>query len=340
MNISRQRAFLTGMNGGYLTDPVKGMNEMGDTNGFNGSIDSSYVGNYNTSFKGGMNGNVILNQPDYKNQTNTLHNNIGEKVIQEQYLDNKLFIDAYFRDFSKSPDIFSFIIKFNGKEAVIENVSVYIDNETYSYPKYIEGDTNVVIDRTFKNIKSVTINTLIMPNYIEYITQEDGSYKNNNVRLIKTSYRYILLKIKELSNERCFSNNKAFGKESFMMRIDDELCYCNHRLVPISNNNVSYNDSQLKTIDRLTVEICDDRGIILCPTLDGNNHDFFEEYRKTIGKILHLQSINSQYSKAEIEKLLPKLKSLKDITEHIAPELHLTFSTLEPQINTLPQYRY
>ena len=34
----------------------------------------------------------------------------------------------------------------------------------------------------------------------------------------------------------------------------------------------------MRTLDKLTVEICDDKGKRLCPTLDGKKHDFFEEY--------------------------------------------------------------
>lgn len=339
MNRSRQKAFLTGANGSYSTDPVKGSSELADTNGFNGSIDSGYVGNYNNVYKGGMNGSVFLGLPDYSNPGDLLHNNVAERVLLEQVLDNKLFIDTSIRDFSKSPEPFRFIVKFNGTEAKTDDVYLNINGETFSYTKYISGDTDVVMDRIFKNIKFIAINTLILPNYIVYKTNEDGSYEKAGGKLAKTNYKYLILKIAELSNNRCFSNNKAFGKESFIMKMHDEVCHHNHRWIPTSKSNIVYPDSRLQVINRLTVEICDDRGVRLCPTLDGKNHDFFGEYRKLIDKIEILQEENTKKSRHEIEELMPKLRSLKDITQHLAPELHMTFGILEPQVNTIPQYR-
>ena len=338
MNRNKQKAFLTGANGSYSTDTVKGSSELADTNGFTGSVDSNYVGNYNNAYKGGINGSVFLGLPDYGNPGDLLHNNVEERVLLEQVLDNKLFIDTSIRDFSKSPEPFKFVVKFNGTEAKTEDVYVMIDGETYSYPKYLSGDTDVVMDRIFKNIKIVTINTLFLPRHIMYKTNDDGSYENVGGKIAKTNYKYLILKIAELSNNRCFSNNKTFGKESFMLRMDDEVCDHNHRWKPTSNANIVYPNSRLQVINRLTVEICDDKGMRLCPTLDGKNYDFFREYRKLIDKIETLQSDGSNSAKREIEELTPKIKSLRKITQHIAPELHITLGILEPHINTLPQY--
>jgi hypothetical protein len=339
MNISRQKAYLTGSNGSYSTDNIKGTSELMDTNGFNGSLDTSYVGNYNNSYKGGMNGSVLLGQPDYTNPGNILHNNVGDRVMGEQIFDHKLFIDSSIRDYSRSPDPFKFMIKFNGIEAKTENVYVIIDGETYSYPRYLEGDTDVVMDRIFKNIKSVVINTLLLPIFIDYKTNEDGSYSPTGLKLSKSAFKYLILKIDELTNNRCYSNNKVFGKESFIMKMDDEICIFNHRWIPISNN-VCYPDSRLKFIDRLTVEICNDKGVRLCPTLDGKNHDFYAEYRKLINKIILLKKSNNSESILTAERLVPKLNSLKEITQYLSPELHLTFCILEPQVATFPQYRH
>lgn len=342
MNRSRQRAFLTGANGSYSTDTVKGSNELADTNGFNGSMDSGYVGSYNNgSYKGGMNGSVFIGQPDYSNPGDILHNNVAERVLLEQVLDNKLFIDTSIRDFSKSPEPFRFVVKFNGTEAKTVDESVTLNGESFSYSRYLSGDTDVVMDRIFKNIKVVAINNLILPNHIVYKTnEEDGSYETVGGKLAKTNYKYLILKIAELSNNRCFSNNKAFGKESFIMKMDDEVCHHNHRWIPVSNASLVYPDSRLMIINRLTVEICDDKGVRLCPKLDGENHDFFGEYRRLIDKINTLQEDGSKRALKEIESLIPRLRSLKDITQYLAPELHITFGVLEPQVNTIPQYRY
>lgn len=327
MNRARQQAYLTGMNGSYSTD-VTGQSEFHNTN--NSNTYSSYA----DSYRGGINGSVVLGQPDYLNPKNLLHNNVGDRVLAEQVFENRVFIDSVFRDHSKYPDPFKFVVKFNGTDPRIENVYVEIDGETYSYPKYIDGDSTVVFDRIFKNIKAVIINTLFMPFCIEFKTNEDGSYDKAGMKLEKLYYKYIVLKINELCNGRSFSNNKLIGQESFIMRIDDEVCKNHHRWVPISSH-ISYPDSKLRLLDRLSIEVCTDKGERLCPKLDGNPHDFYAEYRTLIDKIKILQR---QKCYNEIEKLKPKLDSLKLITSFLSPELHLTFCTLDTQIQTLPQY--
>jgi hypothetical protein len=339
MNISRQKAYLTGANGSYSTDPVKGISELNETNGFNGSIDSNYVGNYNKAYVGGMNGSVLLGQPNYLNNGDLMHNNVSERVLAEQVFDHRLYIDSSLRDYSRSVDPFKFTVKFNGTEAKTENVYVTINDETYSYPKYLDGDVDVVLDRTFKNIKSVVINTLILPIHIDYKTKPDGSYATTGFKLAKSAFKYLILKINELTNNRCYSNNKAIGKEAFIMKMDDEICLFNHRWIPVSNN-VCYPDSTLKFLDRLTVEICNDKGVRLCPTLDGKPHDFFGEYRKIINYIISLKTNGNEDSDKKINKVLPKLNSLKKITNCMSPELHISFNILEPQVSTLPQFRY
>lgn len=361
MNRSRQKAYLTGMNGSYSTDNVKGMNELADTNGFNGSSTSGYVGTYNMAYRGGMTGNMLLGQPDYKNQNNMLHNNVGERVLMEQVMDYKLIIDASLKDYSRKPEPFKFVVKFNGIEPKKKDISYTYNNITYSYPKYVAddiveeiidkktgevidtittagfiGDTDVVIDRVFKNIKSICINSLIMPKYISYITDSSssdiGGYVSDGVKLAKSNYKYLLLKIDELENNRCFSNNKAYGNQSFIMKLDDDLCCHNNIWVPISNSMIIYPDSNLMTLSRLTVEICDDKGNRLYPTLDGNKHDFFNEYQTLIDTQIKSNSPPTL-------SIINRLNSLKEITDHISPELCLSLNIVTAQINTNTQYR-
>jgi hypothetical protein len=341
MNWSQQRVYLKGMNDSKSTDNVRGissLNEITESDNKKQKQEQT-MGNINTSFLGGMNGTILLSQPDYKNQQNILHNNITERVLNEQIFDNKIFIDSYYRDHLKHKDPFKFTIKFNGIEPKKQPVTITLEDEQFQYHKYSEGDTDIVIDRVFRNIKSVSVDALIMPYYLSYKTAEDGSYEPSGPKLAKSKYKYLVLKINELRNGRCYSNNPALGKESFIMVMDDDICIHNQLWVPI-HKSVAYFDSQLKVVDRLNVEICDDKGEKIYPMLDGKRHDFYADYAKTIDVAINLQNNNTEGSKELLNKLMPKLKSLKNITESLSPELHLTFNTIEPQINTLPQYRY
>ncbi len=363
MNRSRQFAYMTGLNGGQGIDKVKGIDELGDSNGFNDGTTSSgknhpnvtYINglnnNYRDAFQGGMYGTMYMGNPDYVNPMNNLHNNIGDRVMLEQTFDNKIFIDTTFKDYSKHPEPFKFIVKFNSTDPTTKIVSINIDDCTYSYSKYIDGETEIVFDRIFKNVKYVNVNAMILPNCIDYKTLNDGSYAPCGKKLANAAYKYLILKIDELKNGRCFSNNQSLGKEFFIMKKDDDASHNNQIWIPIYKN-IGFFDSQLKFVDRLTVEICDDKGKRLCTTLDGKNYDFFADYRKIIDMINHLKHLNTNQTTnhttatiqcqrdEQINKLIPKLKSLKIITDYLAPELHLTFNTLEPQIDTKPQFRH
>lgn len=280
----------------------------------------------------------LMNQPNYSNQKNTLHNNIGSNVILEQTFDNKIFIDTKFKDHTKHNNPYKFIVKFNGIDPKIENIHTYINNIDYEYHKYINGDTTIVIDRNFKNVSSVTIDTLFLPPIIDFVTDENGSYKSIPSKMLQKRYKYLILKIHELQNDKTFSNNKSFGRESFVMKIDDDSCCDHHRWIPISKH-ICYPASKLNVINTMTIEICDNYGNIIVPTLDGKPYDFFAEYKKLIDKVIYLRNNTSIENSNQILLLEPKLKSLKDIILCLYPEIHLTISTLEPQINTIPQFR-
>lgn len=324
MNYIRQRSYMTGMNGNYTTDTVTGTSILAPTQG------SNYKSAYEKK-------NVLRSNPDYTNTNNILHNNVNNRIMREQIFTNKIFINSMFRDYTVHTEPFSFTVKLNGRDAVKENVEIKIGNKTYSYPKYMSGDTYVVLPHVFKNIKTVSVDALIIPSNIEYKTEEDGSYTITETQIAKR-YKYVILKIKELHNYRNYTNNKNIGQESFIMTLDRTSGLNNQLWIPISNN-VSYFDSRLRNLDRLTVNICDDRGNLLCTKLDGVKHDFYAEYRKIINDVIEIRS-HYEIKEAEnmIQCLIPRLDSLLDIIDCINPELHLSITTYEPQIDTIPNF--
>lgn len=325
MNRTRQKSYFSGMNGNYSTNQVAGISNLSNMAGNN------YKESYNNTR------NVLLGNPNYSNQNNTLHNNLNERIMREQLFDNKLLINSLFRDYSKHPEPFSFIVKLNGREAVIENIDVDIKGKIYRYPKYISGDTQVVLPQAFKNIKQVYINALIIPSRIEYETQDDGSYKPLDIQIAGVN-KYVILKIKELQNYRNYTNNKNIGKESFVMSLDRTSGINNELWLPIYSS-LSYFDSRLRNVNRLTVEVCDDKGNLLCTKLDGKNHDFNAEYRKILNDVIEIRKHHDEKEAEEmIECLIPRLDSLVEIVDCINPEIHLTFVTYEAQIDTNPNF--
>lgn len=326
MNRTRQMAYFTGINRNHPIDAISGIGNV--SNSENGS---DYNQTYRTS------NNVLLGTPDYTNQNNILHNNVNERIMREQLFDNKILINSLFRDYSVHPDPFSFVVKLNGIEATLEYITIDINGKTYSYPKYISGDTQVVLPRAFKNIRSVLLNALIIPSYLEYETQEDGSYKINTNQVAETN-KYIILKIKEISNNRNYTNNRNIGDESFVMALNKTFGITNQLWIPIYNT-VGYFDSRLRNINRLTIDVCDDKGNKLCAKLDGKQHDFNAEYRKIINDVIEIRKHHDAKEADDmIQVFIPRLDSLVKILHCINPEVHMVFTTYEPQIDTAPNF--
>jgi hypothetical protein len=323
MNWTRQKQYLTGKNGQYKTDHIRGTGDFSNMD---------VGGNYEMAHAGGMDGSVLLGKPNFINPNNNLHNNIRENVLREQSFDNRIFIDSALRSIEYYPNPFKFDVKFDGILAKTEPVTFYYNGESYQYSHHVEGDTQIVITKGFKNVKYVNMNALIMPIFIDFLTQADGSYKPS-LKCLKR-FRYLILKIKELKSTKKYSNNQLIDGDGFVLVQDDTFGDSNEYWIPIYNN-VSYYDSNLQNINRLSFEIYDNKGNPLVPTLDGKPHDFVTEYKKLIDR---LKTINPKDSL--IDQLLPKLNSLKCIVENIFPDVHMTFNVLDCMIDTVPNHAF
>lgn len=327
-NWANQSAYLTGMQGQHVDEQIKGVNGFSDMHGtFN---------KYGNAYRGGMTGSTHLASPDYTNPNNLLHNNLNDNVMDVETLPTKLFINSFYKDYEKHPEPYNFVVKFNSITPTIEPVKVMIDNKEFSYPKYVDGERCVSIDRAFKNINHITVDIMIPPIYIDYETNSDGIFEPSGLRFAER-YRYVLLKIPELRNCRKFSNAGHMGDDAFIMKVEQDMGVNNQCWLPI-HNTISYFSSKLKNLDRLSIRLCDDKGNQLCTTLDGENYDFYKEYRRLIDKAMSLKKKNDAKSLERLESLVPKLECLKNIVEHVYIEIHFTMNILEPQLSTLPKF--
>ncbi|AYV77530.1 MAG: hypothetical protein Dasosvirus5_9 [Dasosvirus sp.] len=339
MNWSKQPSYLTGMMGSIATDTVSGTSELSDTNGFQNPRGTNLNNHdYGRAHVGGMNGTTILGKPNYINPHNTLYNNIGEIVLREQIFDIVVFINTNKKNHRICPDPFVFQVKFDGIKPKTEMICADINispecSEEFAYCQYTKGDAQIVVPAKLINIRSVIVKALILPMHIDYKTNEDGSYSKCGQGLAK-KYKYLILKIQGLETEYNYSNVDLLEKNTFIMKVDADMGVNNEFWIPLYNT-VSFFESMLQNVNRIGVEIFDENGKLLCPTLDGKKHDFHAEYRKMIDGINALKKeCNPKDVKEKIKKFLPKMLSLREITNCINPDLHLLFVAYKPQINT------
>jgi hypothetical protein len=323
MNITNNRAYLTGRNGSGL----------GVTPGVTPMSFPDY-GRHSDKLP-----DTLLGREDYATPT-ILHNNMGSSSLLTQTIDNCLFIDSQFRNTGRvdsSNDTFNFKIQFGQDYSNTNEYGITYNGNKYKYTRYSGKAMYKYVSMPYKydNIEYITIDTLILPLYTDYITNEDGSITECCERLSRRE-RFIVLKINELRSERKVSNNPNIGDDAFIMKLEDDSCCSNELYVPI-HSKVTFFKSTLKTLDTLTIEVCDDNGVPLQTTLDGEYVNFNKMYHDCIKEMEKL--IKSECTNEEkLCYLENKLKSLKCIADRINPQLHMTVYTLNTQLNTLPNF--
>jgi hypothetical protein len=354
MNRATRKEYLTGRNGSYETDPVKGVTpsqqvgnqEMQGMPMMQGMQmhEHSNFGRTDESFRGGMTGEQLVGVPNFQNPMNTLHNNLGQSVLFEQNMDNKVFIDAEFRDTSFTDSRnqpFKFTVRFKDSEQMPNSRTVTLEynGEVYSYKTYKKKAAEIVFPFVYHNVNFVIIDNLIMPSHIEYATQSDGSIKKIPGRRLARTQRYIVLKVEQLNNCKKLSNNPKIDNRCFIMKNDDTSGVNNEFYIPIHDQLTTF-QSQLPTIDRLDIDICDNKGDPLYPTLDGEIVNFHEVYIESIDELeKELAKPPDEQNQNKIDRLELRLISLRQIVSCIDPELHITINNVNQQINTRVNYR-
>ncbi len=213
--------------------------------------------NFNMGFQSSQN---LIPQQDWTNNGNLMHNNVAQNVFNETILDNMLHIDSYDRDTTAYPNPFKFTVSLGGSGTSREKV-YNKDTQKYEIVNYT-GVPSPRIQKNFMNVKQVTLDKVIFPQYVVY-TRTDlggGVYSYTGLTTISANYRYLILKIKELDNNRVFSTNDRVGDDSFILYKDKDLGGSSTEIWLSSYSKRTFLKSALKNLDKLTIEIVDPDG--------------------------------------------------------------------------------
>lgn len=373
LNNKNNNAYLTGRNGFTKTDRVKGISDQT----FNSK------NNISENMSGGLTGYTALSRDEYDARDKLFHNNVGDIILKEQNFGFRIFVDSTFRNFEVYPDPFQFKVRLNAVEPKIEEVSVDIPIEItednvdiigcdreFTYQNFIDGSNEIVItiSKQIKNVFSFNLNTVILPKNLNFKTNDDGTISPVG-RKIHELYKYIILSIDEIQTDTKYSNTGKIGKDTFILRYDDDYGIESTYWYPIEES-VEFFESRKQNIDCLTFSFRTDKGKPLCPTLDGKEFDFQTEYQNEINKAIELNdklkylkprkkrdqietssgkkiklrmknNCSSEYDKVkeELKKLLNRLISLREIVECLYPQVHFTMNKVRPQIDTKTDFR-
>lgn len=197
--------------------------------------------NYNQTF--------VPNTPIVPHQVNLnkqqlLVDNLGENVLAENIIEYTLHIDSSDRD-----------------------PTLYLNQ--FKFPVHFGDKTQPNIARKFKNVKYIKLENVIIPTIYKVCasgvdpsgTLPDPSNNNfsSDPNYNTLNERYLLLKMKELTNERVLSTGNIVKSDTVKLYYDVELnSYYNSWTT--NQNSFVFPNSNLGNLKKLTFELYDSYG--------------------------------------------------------------------------------
>jgi len=229
------------------------------------------MSNFNDSFAPNP---TLIERRDYVNRGGMLHNNVAERVLDENVVEYRLNLDSEDRDINYYPDPFFFVVKFNPPGRSTVQQEVYIDSKKKSKGSYIQetqinGPPMPYINREFRNVKYVKLENIIIPQFTDIITT-DGEDEYDITSNILAD-RYVGLTIKELESSNIVTTSDNVtrydpntGKyytppKPFAIVIPDKNLITHYSGLPFYGSKI-YKNSDLGNIGQLTIDFRNSRG--------------------------------------------------------------------------------
>ena len=253
---------------------------------------SSQGTRYNNFGQAFSQNNTMIDRSDFTNRGGMMHNNMGDKLMSESITEYKVHINSKDRHVSTYPSPFKFKILFG---------------TTYE---------EFTIARKFKNVKYVTLDSVILPRTIaldtlktddlsepeiypagsEYITP--SAEQSNNPLSILSRRRYLVVKIDELESLRNLGTSIYNDKNTFMLMHDCRMGIDSTLWKPI-HSTVIFQNSLLRNLNNFTITILDETGkeLKLTDTLGNliigrNIIDIDKDYNQFVADNIDRDSVN------------------------------------------------
>jgi len=263
------------------------------------------------------NPNIIPPQT-YENSYQLIHNNLDSNLFNESYIDYTIHVDSGDRTSAIFPSPYSFVLNFGGAGP---SKNKFYNSSTGFQKVDFNGTPDPIIDRKFRNVKTVILDKIFFPKYIGYIRSgtEDLNatpptfYDYSGNVTLASRYRYVIVRIQELDNNRMYSTNNYVRDDSFVMYNDKTLGDADVGVWIASPYKRTYLKSALKNIDKFTINIVDPKGNPIIPT--------------------YYDPIN------DINVPIPNGKNKELEKDKYNFQIHFIFSVLENELNTKPNFR-
>lgn len=272
-----------------------------NNNGHHGNFPNAYQQN-----------RPFIEQPNFTNNNNTLHNNLNNNLLSEQIVDYYVNIDSDDRKLDVYPNPFEYTVSFNPLGKSIDKTTRFKKNNININTEYPETPAPV-ISKHFKNVKYVKLDKVLLSKhvFVKYIITQTINITGTGAVSVSTiidkqncnplspsctvccstnccctlsnNTKYVLLKVKELETYHVYSTNTLTSDNSFVLYVDKTLGNNNNLWFPTYGSCV-YPDTLLNNINRLTIEFYDKNGNILSPKI-------LVEYKTTINYLISTKTL-------------------------------------------------
>lgn len=275
----------------------------------------------------------LIDAQDFINKRQVLHNNLNDKLLAERIVEYRIQISSADRDIKCFPNMFDMKASFG--------------NANY-YPN---------INRAFKNIKFVTLNSIMLPRTIAIDTSHVGDEEHTKhcpdyLNIYPTSsqikctppplhpsthlhnlefHPFLILKIKELKTDHNMSSNSFLDGDGFMLVPDHKLAdMC---LWKPLRTTIVYHNSLLTNISQLSFLLTDQNGKKLTLFDECGKNIIGHPLKNCCSNDYDCEDYNAYVERYKCD--IPMVEYTNSVTQVI---YDLTFGVVENELTTMTNF--
>jgi len=272
---------------------------------------------------------TVVHPTDFRNRGQVMHNNLGDKLLNERILERHVVINSSDRDRNVNPD----------KDSPFK-IKVSFGN----------CNTKPMIDENLTNIKYVTLNSVIVPKTIAIDTSQID-IPGNVLDILPTSSSitgfpptnappaspyhnletrpHLILKVDELNSKDSMGSSALYQNDKFILTLEQRTGDAFIYKPKYSRSTVVYQNSLLKNLSKFTLTLLDNKG---------KEFNILDHTGKDIIK----NKINPPSVPYNYNEYVEKYKDENQNVEHtdcITQVIYdFTFGIIDNELNTLTNY--
>lgn len=227
-------------------------------------------GNFNSAYNQQT---PIIDKMTFESDHKLIHDNLGDQTKDNNLFETSINIYSLDRNLESYPSAFNFKVMFGQAQGKSERKSDGTSIKSQSSPA-------PTIDRVFKQIKYVVVESIILPRSfsIDTSTSDPHTYTMNTDPDYNLENKgFLILNINELEQVDTFAGTGNLVKNTSFILIPDQELGKNRYLWKPVKKSVVYKRQYMKEITSLTLQITDDQGNDIT-IVDENGNNFYPQF--------------------------------------------------------------